>query len=161
MKLEEYIKRNRKDFEDELPPDLWVKVQTQLPKKKPMWPVYTKLAASLFIFLGIGFLWGRQTTPSDMKELNNYDATLVTYTNKVNQKKEKLGQLVSNQPELEVTFSKDLSDLQEEFDYLKSQLKNNPNRELVIAAMIQNLEWQIELLNQQTKIAEKGTVKLL
>jgi len=43
--------------------------------------------------------------------------------------------------------------LQKNFEYLKSQLPHNPNHDQLFEAMVQNLKWQIELLNQQTAIA--------
>ncbi|MCY1375852.1 hypothetical protein D9M69_632980 [compost metagenome] len=115
----------------------------------------------MLVFLGAGYLIGLKTGGREATGLGKYDAALVTYAHKVDQKKARLETLVSNQPELEETFTQDLSDLQEDFEYMKSQLSNNPNREALISAMIRNLEWQIELLNQQMKIAEKRTQNYL
>jgi hypothetical protein len=38
---------------------------------------------------------------------------------------------------------------------LKDQLPKNPNQEELLKAMIQNLQWQIDLLNQQLNIIQK------
>jgi hypothetical protein len=158
MRLEELIQKNRQAFEEEVPAGSWMKIQTHLPRKKTF--PYLRYAAILLAFLGIGFWMGRSTTPSALADLEKYDVTLVTYANKVQEKKGKLETLVSNQPDLEATFENDLKDLQHEFEELRLQLASNPNRELLIQAMKQNLEWQIELLNQQTKIAEKKVYML-
>ncbi|MBX2951861.1 MAG: hypothetical protein KF870_05115 [Leadbetterella sp.] len=155
MKLEEYIRQNKAAFEEEAPLEAWTKIRQQLPRRKTPWATYIRYAAALLVFLGAGYLIGLKSGNPELAELETYDAALVTYAHKVDQKKARLETLVSNQPELEETFSKDLSDLQKDFEYLKAQLPNNPNREAIINAMISNLEGQIELLNQQTRIAEK------
>lgn len=161
MKFEEYIKNNKGAFEEEAPSGLWMKINTQLPKKKNPWAGYMKFAAAMLVFIGVGYFFGLQNGKTEVAELGKYDTSLVTYSNKITQKQEKLATLVSNQPDLEAEFGKDLHELQKEFEDLKLQLPNNPNKELIIEAMIQNLEWQIDLLNQQTKIAEKRTVNLM
>lgn len=162
MKLEEYIRQNKAAFEEEPPQVMWGKIRAQLPRRRTPWNTYLRYAAALLVFLGAGYLIGLKTgNHNELAELENYDAALMTYAHKVDQKKARLETLVSNQPELEETFTKDLSDLQQDFEYLKSQLPNNPNRDAIISAMIQNLEWQIELLNQQTRIAEKRTQNYL
>lgn len=158
MKLEELIHKNRQAFEEEVPAGSWMKIHSQLPKKKTF--PYLRYAALLLAFLGIGFWLGKATNSTELGDLEAYDATLITYANKVQEKKVKLETLVSNQPDLEATFAKDLTDLQRDFEELRVQLANNPNRALLIEAMKQNLEWQIELLNQQTKIAEKKVYML-
>lgn len=157
MKLEEYIRQHKEAFEDEVSHEVWGNIRSRLPRQKTPWNTYLRYAAALLVFLGAGYLIGLKTGGKDTTGLAKYDAALVTYTHKVDQKKARLETLVSNQPELEETFSQDLSDLQEDFEYLKGQLPNNPNREALVSAMIRNLEWQIELLNQQTRIAEKRT----
>lgn len=162
MKLEEYIRHHKAAFEEDVPPGAWTKIQAQLPRKKTPWRAYIRYAAVLLAFLGAGYLAGLKTGHKAGGDPEIYDnAALVTYAQKVDQKKARLERLVSNQPELEHTFSKDLSDLQQDFEDLKAQLPNNPNREALIQAMIQNLEWQIELLNQQTRIAEKRSQNYL
>jgi len=160
MKLEEYIARHKAEFEEEVPREAWTKIRSQLPQRKSPRNAWFRYAAALLVFLGAGYLIGLKTGGGGAEQ-ESYDAALVTYTHKVDQKKARLETLVSNQPELEKTFNQDLSDLQADFEYLKSQLPNNPNRETLINAMIKNLEWQIELLNQQTRIAEKRTQNYL
>jgi hypothetical protein len=161
MKFEAYIKSRKGDFEEEVPDRLWQKINTKLPKKKSPWPSYMKYAAAMLMFIGIGYLLGLRNGKNEIAELGVYDTSLVTYSHKITQKQEKLAHLVSNQPDLEAEFGRDLFDLQEEFNWLKLQLPDNPNKETIIEAMIQNLEWQIDLLNQQTKIAEKKAVNLM
>ena len=159
MKLEEYIARHKASFEEDVPGEPWQKIRQRLPRRRFL-PVL-RYAAAVLVFLAVGYLMGLKTASRQNPAPESYDAALLTYTRKVDQKKARLETLVSNQPDLEETFSRDLSDLQQDFEDLKAQLAGNPNRQALINAMIKNLEWQIELLNQQTKIAEKQSQNYL
>lgn len=161
MRLEDYIKRHKEDAEEQISDQVWNKINSKLPRKQNPWPRYFKYAAAILLFVGVGYIFGLKKGYDSSSQIVNSNATLNTYTQKVNQKRARLETLVNNHPELEKTFAKDLSGLQIDFESLKKQLPNNPNQEIIIQAMIENLEWQIDLLNQQTKIAEKSNFKLL
>lgn len=158
MKLEDIIHNNREQFDEPISPLLWEKIQSRVPKKKPLWPQYIRYAAILLVVLGTGYLWGSKQ--SSTTNIGSVDQEIITYTQKINQKREHLGNLVSNQPDLQATFISDLEGLQTEFDYLQSLLPNNPNKNRIIEEMINNLQVQIEVLNQQTVIAEKAQTYL-
>jgi hypothetical protein len=161
MKLEEFINRNREEFEEEVSADLWLKLEKKLPKKekKAIWlnSNILRIAAGIIICLSVGFWFGKYSKSeffaSNQDKLISSEPTLVTYTEAVTEKKKNLEDLIEKNPELQKAFLKDLSDLQTNFEYLKSQLANNPNHDQLYEAMVQNLKWQIELLNQQTAIA--------
>ncbi|MCP9762616.1 hypothetical protein [Lacihabitans soyangensis] len=161
MKLEEFISKNRVKFEEEVSPDLWTKLEKQLPPKpKPTIWVNSKIwriAAGIIICLGVGFWFGKyskeEVFASKQDKMISSEPTLVTYTEAVSEKKKNLEDLIEKNPELQKAFLSDLSDLQKNFEYLKSQLPHNPNHDQLFEAMVQNLKWQIELLNQQTAIA--------
>jgi predicted RNase H-like nuclease (RuvC/YqgF family) len=161
MKLEEFINRNREEFEEEVSADLWLKLEKKLPKKekKAIWlnSNILRIAAGIIICLSVGFWFGKYSKneffASNQDKLISSEPTLVTYTEAVTEKKKNLEDLIEKNPELQKAFLKDLSDLQTNFEYLKSQLANNPNHDQLYQAMVQNLKWQIELLNQQTAIA--------
>ena len=52
-------------------------------------------------------------------------------------------------------FAGDFNKLDSTFHTLKKQLPVNPNREQILEAMIQNLQYQEALLNQQLNIIKK------
>ncbi|HLO43214.1 MAG TPA: hypothetical protein VK175_02700 [Leadbetterella sp.] len=161
MKLEEFVNRNRAAFEEEVSTDLWLKLEKKLPQKtqKSIWlnSKILRIAAGIIVCLSVGFWFGKYSKndvfASKQDKLINSEPTLVTYTEAVSEKKKNLEDLIEKNPELQKAFLKDLSDLQTNFEYLKSQLANNPNHDQLYQAMVQNLKWQIELLNQQTAIA--------
>lgn len=161
MKLEEFVNRNRAAFEEEVSTDLWLKLEKKLPQKtqKSIWlnSKILRIAAGIIVCLSVGFWFGKYSKndvfASKQDKLINSEPTLVTYAEAVSEKKKNLEDLIEKNPELQKAFLKDLSDLQTNFEYLKSQLANNPNHDQLYQAMVQNLKWQIELLNQQTAIA--------
>ena len=160
MKLEELIKQNRAAFEEDFPQDLWEKIDQKLPKKRKIWvnKNIIRIAAGIIVCLSIGFWFGKNSKSfssiAKQDKLMNSEPTLVSYTETVSEKRKNLEDLIEKNPELQKAFLKDLSDLQKNFEYLKAQLPQNPNHDQLFEAMVQNLKWQIELLNKQTEIAE-------
>ena len=67
-------------------------------------------------------------------------------------KQEELKQVSKEQPELYSKFTKDITQLDSSYNTLKNKLGVTPNREMLIEAMIQNLELQLNVLNQQLGI---------
>lgn len=161
MKLEEFVNKNRESFEEEVSADLWLKLEKQLPKKpkRTIWvnSKILRIAAGVIICLTVGFWFGKysknEVFASKQDKLINSEPTLVSYTEAVTEKQKNLEDLIEKNPELQKAFLNDLSDLQKNFEYLKSQLPHNPNHDQLFEAMVQNLKWQIDLLNQQTAIA--------
>jgi hypothetical protein len=67
-------------------------------------------------------------------------------------KQEELKALAPEQPELYRKFTTDINQLDSSYRSLKNQLGATPNREMLIEAMIQNLQLQLNVLNQQLNI---------
>jgi predicted RNase H-like nuclease (RuvC/YqgF family) len=161
MKLEEFINKNKESFEEEVSGDLWSKLEKQIPKKpkNTIWlnSKILRIAAGIIICLSVGFWFGKysknEVFASKQDKLISSEPTLASYSEKVTEKRKNLEDLIEKNPELQKAFLNDLSDLQKNFEYLKSQLPHNPNHDQLFEAMVQNLKWQIELLNQQTAIA--------
>ncbi|HMU46172.1 MAG TPA: hypothetical protein PKC72_07390 [Chitinophagaceae bacterium] len=66
-----------------------------------------------------------------------------------------LKQLKNEYPQLYHQFVNDIDELDSSYQKLKLKLANNPNRELLLEAMIQNLQLQSELLNRQLIIIKE------
>jgi hypothetical protein len=66
-----------------------------------------------------------------------------------------LRQVEKEQPELYHQFAGDLHKLDSAYSVLKINLAENPNREMLLEAMIQNLQLQSDLLNQQLIIIKE------
>jgi hypothetical protein len=67
-------------------------------------------------------------------------------------KQEELKTLSKDQPELYEKFTTDITQLDSSYKALKDQLNVSPNREMLMEAMVQNLQLQLNVLNQQLNI---------
>jgi len=89
-----------------------------------------------------------QTQTADDKEMYYY-AKLIEI------KQEELKTLEKDEPLLYKQFAGDVEKLDKVYHSLKTRLPDNSNRELVMEAMIANLQLQIKLLNKQLKIIKQ------
>jgi hypothetical protein len=67
-------------------------------------------------------------------------------------KQAELKELTKEQPYLYKEFAADLNSLESSYGVLKKQLKQTPNTDVIIKAMMQNLQLQAELLGRQLNI---------
>jgi hypothetical protein len=86
---------------------------------------------------------------SDYKEEMYHFAKLVEIRHK------ELGKLVKDEPLLYRQFASEVNKLDSVYRSLEKQLPQNPNREQLIEAMIQNLQLQMDLLNHQLAIVKQ------
>lgn len=84
------------------------------------------------------------------------------YTTKIDEiyqsivlKQNELKNVASANPELYKQFASDLTILDSSYRVLKSQAGSSPNHDVIIKAMIQNLQLQAELLNRQLQIIQQ------
>jgi hypothetical protein len=93
-----------------------------------------------------------QSAQSDKEE---YNEELVHYARLIELKQNQITKIKKDEPLLYKQFAGDFNKLDSTFHTLKKQLPANPNREQILEAMIQNLQYQEELLNQQLNIIKK------
>jgi CHASE3 domain sensor protein len=86
--------------------------------------------------------------PTYAREFNQYNVA-------IDQKREEIIKLARNNPELYKDFSADLESLEVSYRNLRSNLSDAPNQEALLEAMVQNLQWQVDLLNQQLDILQR------
>jgi hypothetical protein len=84
-----------------------------------------------------------------------YNEEIIHYTRLVELKQNQLMKIKKDEPLLYQQFAGDINKLDSTFHTLKKQLPLNPNREQILEAMIQNLQFQEALLNQQLNIIKK------
>ena len=84
-----------------------------------------------------------------------YNEELVHYARLVEIKQNQIKKIKNDEPLLYQQFAGDFNKLDSTFHTLKKQLPVNPNREQILEAMIQNLQYQEALLNQQLNIIKK------
>ncbi len=173
-RLEKFIKENRNAFDDDIPADkIWQGVEASMTqnKKVKLVNISSKLklsiAAAVMILAGIGIFFKMQQNSVPKIDTVNTDTTSSTDLAKVapeslpemNEfaklialKQDELKKLSTEQPELYQKFTKDIIQLDSTYVTLKKQLSIAPNKELLIEAMIQNLQLQLQVLNQQLHI---------
>jgi hypothetical protein len=80
---------------------------------------------------------------------------MIHYTRLVELKQKQISRIQKEEPLLYRQFAGDFNRLDSTFHILKKELPVNPNREQILEAMIQNLQYQEALLNQQLNIIKK------
>ena len=84
-----------------------------------------------------------------------YAEEVYHFTRLIELKHKELNKLKKAEPALYKRFSAEISKLDSSYQMLKHELPGNPNEEMVLAAMIDNLRIQIDLLNEQLHIIKK------
>ena len=173
-RLEEFIKQNRNAFDDEVPSNkIWDAVEASIDHKKKAKlinissQIKWSIAAAVILLVGIGvFFKMQQKTPAvetavkidtfSSKEIATLAPEAAPEMNEfaklIALKQDELKKLSKEQPELYLKFTKDITQLDSTYIILKKQLSIAPNKELLIEAMIQNLQLQLQVLNQQLHI---------
>lgn len=120
-----------------------------------------RIAASIaLLLLAGGFFYVNQRygvteQPEVVAVSPSYAKEFIQYTRLVDSKREELKQLTANNPDLYREFATDLDRLEHNYQALKADLPKNPNQEVLVQAMIQNLQLQIDLLNEQLRVIQR------
>jgi hypothetical protein len=125
------------------------------------WRSNWRVAASVAVLLLAGsFLYMNQQygvahQPEVVATSPTYAKEVVQYTRLIDDKRAELKQMTEDHPELYQEFATDLNRLERSYQSLKADLPKNPNQEVLIQAMIQNLQIQINLLNEQLRVIQR------
>ncbi|MEZ4904149.1 MAG: hypothetical protein R2822_21570 [Spirosomataceae bacterium] len=173
-KLQRFVRDNREAFDVHEPSDaLWEKLSQKLPneiasqqidfkieRQRKQWN--WRIAASITLLIGIGWVgysvyqnYGVATSPEFALTNPTYAKQVSQYTQLIDAKRIELSEMTKNNPALYEEFAGELEQLERSYQNLKIDLPKNPNQEIVIQAMIQNLQWQIDLLNKQLDIIQR------
>ncbi len=159
-KLKEFIKDNKKEFQEKGPSDkLWAKIEAELDQKKQpkklfkLYP-WMSIAAIALVSLGMYFTYNyKQSQNIVVADFNKEFAKKETrFVNQIREKKDSLFHFASENPDLYETFTADLKNLDDEYERLKIELPKSPNQLFVIKAMVKNREMQLQVLKQQLMI---------
>jgi hypothetical protein len=163
-RLEEFIKSNRKKINSFDPPeDLWEKIEKELDKKqvKPRvikFRLLMSIAALVLVFLTSGLILYQysQKQQMDMTVINSDLARQqVRYISLIDDKQSELKRIKNEQPELYKEFSLVMDTVEQNYQQLKNSLRNSPNPEETLKAMVLNLQVQMSVLNQQLTIIQQ------
>ena len=88
-----------------------------------------------------------------LKEINpGYAKEVTQFTQLIEMKQNELKEIEKENPNLYKKFVTGIDKLDSSYNALKKELPQNPNREQLLEAMIENLRLQTEILNQQLSI---------
>jgi hypothetical protein len=178
-KLKDFIDENRRAFDDALPSSsAWQQIESSIGAGKPVKRVAVRgiykwsIAAAVF-FIVAGSIYFVVTRKDDKSNdtvktitpaANNsgnadigkispeYAAEAKKIYQSIEEQQQQLKRLASGQPELYSQFAQDLAALDSSYRVLKLQAIQTPGHELLIKAMLQNLQLQAELLGKQLLI---------
>jgi hypothetical protein len=178
--LEKFMSNNRKDFDSENPSaKVWEDIEKNIPVKKnakvfSIKDIYKWSAAAAVLFIALTsayFLFIRKPATvetitktekaSDSNTVNQndigtiapeYAAEAKQFYRIIETKQQELKSITKDQPNLYNQFATDLSTLDSSYRVLKNQAAITPNRDVIIKAMMQNLQLQAELLSRQLMI---------
>ena len=121
------------------------------------WRVAASVAVLLLAgcFLYINRNYGVTRHPELVAVNPGYAKEVVLYTKLIDTKRTELRQMTEDNPALYQEFSGDLDRLEKSYKTLKADFPKNPNQEVLIQAMIQNLQLQIDLLNEQLRVIQR------
>ena len=179
--LENFINNNREEFDsEEMRNGAWEKLQNKLSEKNKMPGLKTShfwwaAAAILIISLsGIVYFTVFKSANNEQIAINKValppkeliDAVDTSYTSQmylfaelIQIKQLELKKNQKKHPRLYRQFLKDDNQLDSSYNYLKSELSANPNKEVLLEAMIQNLQLKVELLTRQLQIIQQSKNK--
>lgn len=179
--LKDFTSENRRSFDDEMPsPALWNRIEQVIETPKPrkqftLRDIYVWTAAAAVFFVTITCVYfmvirkppgkpagtetagpvieGSQRGAYDLSSLSPENAREARHIYQaIERQQQQLKTLTTDQPELYAQFSSDLRTLDSSYRVLKIQAEQTPNREVIIRAMMQNLQLQAELLAKQLMI---------
>jgi hypothetical protein len=171
--LEKFVNRNRSEFDTEHPNDnVWSRIEKTLPVKKQakvfsLKDIYKFSAAAAvlcIVLTSVYFLYIRQQknetaqveTKSNNPELKGiapeYIAEAKQVFNAIETRQEELKEATADNPELYNQFLDDLKLLDSTYNMLQKQAAHTANKDVIMKAMLQNLQLQAELLYRQLMI---------
>jgi len=167
-RLEDFIKTNKAEFDDLEPSaDLWGRIEKHLPPqfeevKKREAKTFTlgfvmRVAATVFVVMGIGFgFYLHNSKTVDLAAINPvYAKQEVHYASLIKSQRSELKTIAKSDPQLYKEFTSEIAKMDSTYKKLNSELATSPNQELVLHAMIRNLQIQTEVLNQQLNVIEQ------
>jgi hypothetical protein len=125
------------------------------------WSFNWWVAASVALLALLGGFWflNHQYAVTEQPEMlaisPGYAKEFAQYTRLVDQKQDELKAMTASNPALYKAFSSDLDRLERSYQTLKADLPANPNQEMLVQAMIRNLQLQIDLLNEQLRVIQR------
>ncbi len=158
--IEKFISANKSEFDVDFPSDqIWLQIEMNLKAKRKKNRIRSiSVAASLLIlFASSMFLFQlKNDTNVNADEIINKDVleAQTQFSSLIEIKRSELNQYKNAQPELINELNKQLKDLQMNYNALLPQLKDENKKDLIVQALIENLQLQLEVLNRSLEIVQ-------
>lgn len=113
------------------------------------------IAASAIVLLAITFFFVNPVRKNKMSiaDVNPaYANRQVRFASLIEEKRDSIQIFAQASPELYQKFNADLQTLSIAYEGLKKQLPSSPNQQIIVKAMVKNLEMQLQLVSQQLSI---------
>lgn len=158
--LERFIRDNKSEFDEDIQSDkMWIEIEENLKAKKNRSRMRSiSVAASiLLLFASSMFLFQlKNNDVSNTDEIINQEVldAQSQFSSLIEIKRSELNQYKNSQPELINELNKQLQDLQNNYKLLLPQLKDENKKDLIVQALIENLQLQLEVLNRSLEIVQ-------
>jgi hypothetical protein len=180
--LKQYIEDNRSAFDEATPGErVWETIERRL-ARTPEIPAWTlrhfggrlaiaaallgAVSITLFYFFrpdkhpgSVSPLQANTTIPQKDQNQNGgdtlYSEELYHVAAIIQIKFREMEKIKTDHPELYERFSGDLKNLDNTYQQLKQRLPNEPDQEMLLQAMLQNLMLQVDLINRQLGIIQQ------
>ena len=156
-RIERFVRQNRGQFDDQEPDaKLWDGMSTNIntPRKSITRSlVWWRAAAVIFFVLTLGLLFNNYvpSTGISINEDTQFAQTEMYYSEQIKDKEQLIQVYLADYPTLNAEFTSDLEQLDDNYLLLKEEYKTN-NSEIILDALIINLQSRIDLLNKQLSI---------
>ena len=177
--FEKFIRKNRSDFDDARPSDnVWKNIEKKFPPKREakrftLRDIYKWSAAAAIFFVALTSVYFvfikkkysheiptvKTRNPESPSRFDHFNSIAIEYaaefkeaSEAVENRQKELRSAVANNPELYKKFQDDLNTLDSSYRILREQAAQSVNGDVLIKAMIQNLQLQSELLGRQLMI---------
>ncbi|MFT3680026.1 MAG: hypothetical protein QM791_07115 [Ferruginibacter sp.] len=176
--LEKFVNKNRGQFDTEEPAEaVWKTIESKLPQAKnaklfSLKQVYKWVAAAAVICIALTSVYfiyihkgkpdisrGEKPSTNSTEPANDLEGISPEYAAEAKQvykaievKQQELKAVTADQPALYQQFLGDLRVLDSSYRMLQNQALQTPNQDVIVKAMLQNLQLQMELLGRQLMI---------
>lgn len=163
--IEKFIRENRSDFDHLEPREVnWERIGSRMarPADKQQWKVLLVAACMMLIMVSSFVLFQKfRTTPAE-ESFPQLDEAEFYYSSLIEVKRSELNTYRKTNPELYREFEKQIEALGVSYAQLKTEFKGNSDKKVVLQAMVENLQTQLDILAQQLTIinqVEKSKIK--
>jgi cytoskeletal protein RodZ len=141
--------------DDPAPQNPFLGVQRGGSVTRRWWAVAASVALLLGVLWWVNARYDLVEQPEVVTVSPAYAKEVAHYASMIDDKRDELKAMTANNPDLYQQFAQDLDRLEVSYSGLKKDLPDTPNQEILIQAMIQNLQLQIDLLNEQLRVIQR------